>query len=64
MTPDKKAIELFSAFYNITCNVIEAKECCNIHIIEIKNETRSDLKEWWNQVNEIIQSKGEKLLGI
>ena len=62
MTPDNKAAELFSAYYNITCDVIQAKRCCDLHISEIIQETRSDLKDWWTEVNKIIQAKGERLL--
>lgn len=57
MTPQQKADELFNAYYQITCNMLDAKECCLVHIKDMLKECRSDMKGWWKEVMVIIEQK-------
>lgn len=56
MTPQQKADELFEAYYRITCSILDAKECCFVHIKDMLKEC-PDEKKWWKEVLELVKKK-------
>lgn len=57
MTEQQKADELFNAYYRITCNILDAKECCYVHINDRINDSSTEKKKWWKDVMEIVKNK-------
>ena len=53
---EKRAKQIFMAFYKITCSVLDSKACALYHIEEMKKETKDDELPFWDEVKQLILS--------
>jgi len=58
-TLQQRADILFNKFYDITCNVLDTKECCYVFIEEVIEEQGSspDRVHFWREVKRCIKEK-------